>query len=229
MGYCARKDVYALGLTPEMFRRPARDVEGVTPSFGGLVLRSHGFTADTPIVLAVLSSSTLGAPAAAVPGGLTAGVVYYAQPESSDVFSLSMPGGSPIASFADSGSGIFGVIVDHGPYLDAAIDAATLVIDQYNRGHAAPIQAAVLTMVCAFLAARIYVSAHAALNPAFTEALDKPTFVSKLVDKLFEIWLTGAPIPGAVDATPDIAEEGPVLARLPGDFDLPQRCGMDVA
>lgn len=217
MAYCERTDVYALGLPAEAFARPARLLEGVTPSSGVLALRSHGLKANAPVTLAVLSSSTLGADPAALPTGLSVGVVYYAQPLGSDLFAVATaPGGSAIASFGDAGEGVFGVIVDHGLYLDAAITAAGAIINEYARAHEAPIQAEILPLVCAYLAARIYIAAHAAMNPAYAAAAEAPTWLRSLIDTLFKLWLTGAPMQKATDNTPAKVEMGAVTFKLEG-------------
>ncbi len=214
----ARAIVYALGLPPEAFARPPRLIEGVTPSNGTLALRSHGLAADAPVTLAVLSSSTLGAPAAALPTGLSTGVTYYAQlAGSSDLFTLATAaGGASIATFGDAGAGVFGIIVDHGPYLDAAIVAAEAVVNEHARAHRAPIQAAILPLVIAYLAARIYIAAHAAVNPEYAKAAEAPSWLRSLLDTLFKLWLSGAEMAGAVDADPQVAQMGPKAVRLRG-------------
>src|SRR6185312_1161860 len=123
----------------------------------------------------------------------------------------------PISAFGDSGSGVLSIVVDHGPYLDAAIEAASAVIDQYARAHAAPITSAALPFVCAFLAARIYVATHRALLPeAKAGEAEAPSWIRGLLDKLFAVWLAGAPILGATDATPTVPEMGAVLVELEG-------------
>ena len=223
MGLCTRENVYATGLPPEMFSRPPRMIEGVTPETGVFTLRSHGLKLDAPVILAVLSTSTLGATAASLPGGASAGFAYYAHPLGSDTFSLALSaGGVPIASFTDAGSGVFGVIVDHGAYLDAAIDAATAIVYQFTSAHAQPIAADVLTFVAAFVAARIYLVSHTSGNSEFAKAGEAPSWIRSLVDKLFDIWTKGAPILGAVDATPSVTDNGAALVPidLRGGFDL---------
>lgn len=216
--YCTRANVYAIGLQAEAFARPARLIEGVTADIGVLALRSHGLATDAPITFAVQSSSVLGAPAAALPAGLSTGVLYYAKPRGSDLFSAATaPGGtSTITSFGDDGAGEFGVIVDHGVYLDEAIAAATAVINEHARAHKAPIRADVLPLVCAYLASRIYLSAHAANNPAYAKAADEPSWIRKIVDGLFDLWLSGATVAGAVDETPQVAEGGAKAVQLKG-------------
>lgn len=219
--YCARQDVYAIGLAAEAFRRPPREVEGVVPSTGILTIRSHGLALDTPLTLVVESSSTLGAHAAAPPTGSAVGTLYYALPVagSSDLFQIAVaPNGSPL-TFSDVGTGIFGMVVDHGPYLDAAIVAASAILDQCARAHDPPIAAPVFPLVCAFLAVRIYVAAHTVMNPAFTKVLEGPSWLRGLLDKLFALWIAGADVVGAVDATPLLADDGAVSIELEGrDF-----------
>jgi hypothetical protein len=217
MGYCDRGAVYALGLSPEAFARPPRAIEDVNPASGTLFLRSHGLGADAPVTLAVISSSVFGADPAALPGGLVEGAAF-AQPVNSDSFRVStVAGGAPIASFADAGAGVCAIIVDHGPYLDEAIDAATTIIDAHAVAHRAPLQAAVLKVVCAFLTARIYVAAHAFGNPTFAKTTEPPEWLRSMIDRLFALWLSGAPLPaGASDGTPEVAENAAALVKLTG-------------
>ena len=218
MLYCARADVYATGLPPEAFARPPRPVEGVTPSTGTLALRAHGLALDAPITLAVLSSSTLGAPAANVPAGTSVDTVYYWRPTGSDLAQIAtaVSPAAPIASFGDSGAGLFGIVVDHGVYLDAAITMASRIIDDMARAHVGNINAAILPLVCAFLAGRIYVSTHRALIPEQKAGeAEAPSWVRTLVDRLFALWLSGADIKGATDQTVQ-ADMGPVAVRLKG-------------
>lgn len=220
MANATRQNVYALGLSPEAFARPPRELEGVVPSSGLLLLRSHGFDVDAPTVLVTLSSSVLGAPAAALPTGLTEGLTYFARPTgSSDTFALAAtPGGSPIASFADAGEGRFGALIDHGVYLDAAIASASALVESYAIAHKGPINAAILPLVEAIIATRIYVTAHAFGNPVFAKsmAFEPPDFIRKLIDELMRLWISGAPIVGATDVTPDFAEDSAVLVDLDG-------------
>jgi len=214
--YCARADVYAIGLSPEMFRRPPREIEAVDIASGTFTVRSHGLAQNAPIILAVLSSSTLGAPPATVPTGTALGTLYYAQPVSSDLFQLATsPSGSALP-ILDGGSGVFGIIVDHGVYLDAAIAAASAVIDEHARAHLPPISAPALPVVCAFLAARIYTATHVPGNPQFLAASEGPTWIRSVIDGLLKLWATGVEIVGAVDADPRVPEMGPVAVKLKG-------------
>ncbi len=230
--YCARSDVYATGLPPEAFARPPRAVEGVTPSSGVFALRSHGLSTDASVTLAVASSSTLGATAAALPAGLATGTQYYARPSGSDLFSLATAPApaAAIASFGDAGSGLFSVVVDHGVFLDAAILAASRIIDEYARAHLPPINAAILPFVCAFVAARIYVATHRALMPEQKAGeAEAPSWIRSIVDRLFALWLSGAEIQGATDADPSVADMGAVAVKLDGRGFLERDCWGDRA
>jgi len=228
--YCARSDVYATGLPPEAFARPPRPVEGVTPSSGILALRAHGLATDAPITLSVTSTSIPGGTTAALPAGLAVATQYYARPVGSDLLAVAtaVSPAAPVASFGDAGVGLFSIIVDHGLYLDAAIVAASLVIDQFARDHATPINGAIVPLLCSFLAARIYVATHRALIPEQKAGeAEAPSWIRSLLDKLFNLYLTGAPILGTTDATPDVQEAGAALIRLRrGDFDLISCDGM---
>lgn len=218
MAYSTPQDVYALGLPPEAFARPPRPLEGVTAGSGLLLLRSHGLALDAPVTFALLSSSIPGAAASVLPAGLTAGVAFFAAPVTSDSFRVATSaGGTPIASFASAGVGLFGVLVDHEAYLIAAIAAADTLIDAHARAHKAPLQAAILRMVSAFLAARIYIAAHAFGNPAFAAMAEPPPWILSLIDRLFGLWVSGSPLPaGSSDATPIVVENQAVVIELDG-------------
>lgn len=218
--YCTRADVYALGLPPEVFARPARSVGQVIPSSGTIVLRAHGLSTDAPISLSLLSTSSIpGSPAAALPGGLSAGVSYYVQPIGSDSFQLATTaGGTPIASFTDAGVGVLGILVDHGPYLDACIEDFARMIEAHLTAHRGPIVVSpVLTGINARGAADSYVGAHGAGNAILRQAYDQAGIARRRIldDRMLTAWLNGKPLPfGSVDATPTVAEGGAVAVRL---------------
>lgn len=231
MDYCTLQDVYNLGLDAQAFRSRSLASEGVVPATGTIAVSGNGLAVNAQLSLVVMSSSTLGAPAAAPPTGSAVGTPYYALPVSgsSSLFQIAAaPSGSPI-TFSDAGAGMWGILIDPTLWLSAAITAASAILDQYATGHAAPINAAIFPLVCAHLAARICAASHSAMNPAFAAALERPTMIGSLLSKLLDIWLHGAPIKGAVDATPTVADAGAILVPLGrGDFDL-MRGGLDVA
>jgi hypothetical protein len=209
--YCALQDVFNLGLDAQAFRSRALLSEGVVPSTGTITLSGNGLSLNAQVSLVVMSSSTLGAAPAAVPTGLAVGTPYYALPVSGSSMLLQLAAtqsGSPI-TFSDGGAGAWGILIDPTIWLAAAITAASLVIDQYSTAHAAPINAAVLTLVAARLAAHFCVAAHSMMSPAFSGILERPSMVDKLIRKLLDFWVEGAPIKGATDATPSIADDAP--------------------
>lgn len=123
-GYCELADVYALGLPAQAFTAAARPLDGVTIATGVLLLYGHGLSADSAVRFSIESSSLAGATAAALPGGLTAGVTYYAQPvaDSSDTFKVSATaGGATINSFTSEPVGLWALVVDPRPRLLASI------------------------------------------------------------------------------------------------------------
>lgn len=219
MAYCTRASVYALGFGPEAFARPPRLIDGVVAASGTLLLRAHGQATDTALSLAVLSSSILGAPASALPPELAQGVTYYAQPgSSSDSMQLSAtPGGAVISPFTDAGTGVFGLLIDHGAHLDRAIADATALVDAHLVAHRGPVAADVVEGVAARLAARIYVGAHGLGNAAYARAYEEVSSMRIMDERLMAGWLAGKPLPaGSTDATPTLAENGALLISLEG-------------
>jgi hypothetical protein len=217
MSYCTRADVYALGLGPEAFARPPRLVEGVVAASATVQLSAHGLSADQPITLSVQSGGgLLGMAASSLPGGLVEGVTYYAQPLSGDTFQLSTaPSIAPIASFLSGGVGVFGVFVDHGPALDAAITEADALLDAHLTAHKGPVTAPVVRGVAARISARIYVGAHGLGNPVYAKAYESVEALRIMDERLMQGWYAGRPLPaGATDASPTVPEMGAVLVTL---------------
>ena len=214
--YCARADVYALGLPSDAFSRPPRVLEGVNQAAGLFLLRAHGLVSNHPVSFAANGSTIPGLDASALPARVSPGVTYYAVPSSSDAFGVATTvGGTAIAPFSDGGNGSIGVIVDHGPYLDQAITAASKLIEAVVIAHRAPFTADVLKIVCARLSARIYVEAQAGGNLAYIKSIEASGPIQKLIDEMLELWLCGAPLPaGSTDATPLVGEDSPMLVDL---------------
>lgn len=217
--YTTRAKVYALGLPPEAFARPPRLIEAVVAGSGTFLLRAHGLAPNAPLQLGVFSESTLGAAPAALPGGagLAEGVTYYAQPgASSDAFQVAASAnGAVLSPFTDEGAGVFGILVDPGPDLDAAIGSASTLIDAHLVAHKAPVVADIVSDVCARLAARIYVGAHGLGNPVYAAAYAEIADMRIMDERLMAGWYSGRPLPaGSTDATPATAEMGAVAVNL---------------
>lgn len=217
MAYCVRANVYALGLPPEAFARPPRIVEGVDAAAGRLLVRAHGLSANDPVTLLVQSSSALGADPSALPGGLSEGVTYYAQPSGSDALTLSATaGGTSIASFADVGVGAFGFLIDVGAIIDQHIDDAAAVIEEHLTAHTGPVSAAVLAGLNARMAARSLAPALGLGNPVYAKAYESVEAMRMLDDRMLARWAAGKPVKGAADATVSTVENGAVAVVLEG-------------
>jgi hypothetical protein len=114
-GYATEFDVWALGLSAQAFATPSLSIVAVDASTGTLTIPGHACALDALLHFDVLSSSVLGATAAALPGGLALATSYYARPVdgSWDLLRLSLSaGGATISSFTDAGVGVFGITVD---------------------------------------------------------------------------------------------------------------------
>jgi len=217
MTYCARANVYALGLPPEAFARAPRLVESASPAADTLSLRAHGFATDDPVTLAVQSSSILGATAAALPAPLLEGTVYYVRASGSDVLQLAAAPGGAAINLTSAGAGIFGILRDHGTDLDAAIVQATAIINEKLIAHSGTVTAEVLTGVCAWLAATIFTSTHSSANPFVRQAIAAALApLREIYEPMLARWSAGAVVKGATDATPGTPENGAVLIELDG-------------
>lgn len=228
-----RQSLLDLGVPPPVAGRVPLLVEQVVIAAGLLFYRSHGLALDAPLTFRAISSTTLGAPPAALPSPeLVEGTVYYARPTSSDAFQVATaPSPSPpIASFAATASARFGFLVDPGAALDLAIQRAWTVVQSDCTAHGGDTAAPLLTDAARALAARFYVVTLCTGDPTKAAQYDGlARLYAEIYAPKLAAFFTGTPIRGAVDATPGIVEDGAVLVQLPrGPFDL-RRHGEDVA
>jgi hypothetical protein len=207
VAYATRTDVYKLALRAQAFVCAPRVIVEVDDDAGTLTLPGHGLSDDDPVRLSLdgAESSIIGTADPALPGGLSASTLYYAQPvaDSSDLFKLSTSvGGSPIASFTDAGAGTFGLVVDHGPALDACLVATAAIIDEHLTAHEPPIQVdpdtgvypPILVEVNAVLAGIKMLRVHGLQNPLYRDAASDLLGREKFYDGILATWLAGKPV-----------------------------------
>lgn len=230
MGKPSRSDLLTLGLPAPAAAQPPRLVEQVTIASGLLYITGHNLTTDALLSLRRVSVTTIGAVAAALPGGLSEGVAYYARPATADALQLATAASpaSAISSFSSEPVGRFAVLVDPGLALDKAIDDAWTIVHARLTAHGGDVEAPIVTLGARYLAARVYVAHLAAGDPAKAASFDGLTRVwESEVKPLFEAYFKGTPVRGGTDETPDTLENAAVLVELQGSepFDL---CGGEV-
>jgi hypothetical protein len=186
-------------------------VEQANDSAGLLFYRAHGLGLDYPLTFRSISSTTLGAPPSSLPGGLSEGTTYYARPVTPDSFAVAtaVSPAAQIASFSGAAVGRFGYMVDPGVALDQAIAKAWNLVQSDCTAHGGDVDAPILTDAAAALAARLYVAALCAGDPAKGASYDG---ISKLYAEIYApklaAYFAGASIRNAVDTTPTVAENG---------------------
>ena len=202
-----RSDVLTLGLPPPAAASPGMLVERADAATGLIYYRAHGLSDGDALTLRLSSSTTTGAPATALPGGLAEGTVYEAVPATGDAFRVRLAGGSTKTSFSSAGSGRFSILLDPWPALDAAIDRAWTLIHARCTAHGGDVSAQIVTDACAALAVQLYIAATTAQDPAKKDSyagLD--ALWERTYQPLLDAWLRGVPVRGATDATPSVSE-----------------------
>ena len=211
-----RQSVLDFGLPPPVAARTPQLVESTVDGSGLLLARGHGLALDAPLSLRAISSTTLGATPSSLPVPLAEGVTYYARPSSSDAFALAT-GASPttaIASFSAPAVGRFGYVLDFRAALDRAIEKAWTLVQSDCTAHGGDVDAPLLTDAAAALAARLYIAVLCAGDPTKLASYDgiaglyQEVYAPKLA-----AFFSGVPVRGGSDATPALAENGPVLVR----------------
>ncbi len=113
------QDIFTLGPPAQAYAPRPRAIETADPDTGVLTLTMHGLFAGSRLRFSVEGSGTAGSPDAALPEGLSASLVYEADPvdDSTDLFRVAPVGGSVITEFGDAGLGVYSIIVDVGSTL----------------------------------------------------------------------------------------------------------------
>ena len=225
MAFATPADVFALGLAPAAFKSTPRTIEAADSTSGILTLSSNGLALGTLARFSVEGQSAHGAPANALPGGLSLSTMYTAAPYlgSGDQFQVAPVGGSLVTSFTSAPVGPFALVVDSMAALLLALDVWTGIIEDTVIAMAPPILPDAvtgryhrkLTTACAHLAARNFATALGLANPNYADSmrdfLTGP--LAKMVDKWMDEWRAGVPLsPTPIDQTPNFADNGPRAA-----------------
>lgn len=224
-----RQSLYDFGLPPPAAASPPYLVERTVDASGLIFFRGHGLSLDAPISFRCVSSSTLGDTPSSLPAPLAEGVIYYARPSTPDAFALATAASpaSAIAAFTDAAIGRFSWLCDPGAGLDAAIGKAWTVVQSDCTAHGGDVDAPLLTDAAGALAIRLYVAATCAGDPEKAASYDGLTALyAEIYAPKLAAFFSGAPVRGAADADPAVANNGPRRIVLPrGPFRAPCQPG----
>ena len=225
MAFATPADVYDAGLPPAAFKSSPRTIEAADTTTGILTLSCNGLASGALLRFSVEGQGTLGGATNALPGGLSLSVVYAASPVSgsSDLFRVAPVDGALITSFSAAPVGPFAIIVDTAAQVTKLLRIWTGVISDCLITSASPIEPDPTTglyhekliLACAHLVARHFATVLGLANPNYRESmsafLEGP--IAKMVDGWLVEWRSGVPlIPTPIDATPDVADNGPLAS-----------------
>jgi len=217
--YATLAQIYDKGLPAEAFVARPRQIEAVDPATGVLTLRGHGLFDGYQIELFVEGSPVYGYPSAALPAGLSASIVYEAEPVSgsSNLFRVRPVNGSAITSFADSGSGVFSLVVDRARAVNEIAIGQTAIMDDALTAHAPPIPPnpitglydEILVEVCAQKTAIRAAAVFGLADASYQRSLDELVRQASEHQAILARWVAGRPINVRPDdQTPTIPENG---------------------
>lgn len=208
MAYSTLDDVFLLGLSAQAFVILARPFDAVDAASATIRLRAHGLTVKDVITFEVTEGGAL-------PTGISAFTKYYPIPLTGDLFRVATTeNGTPIASWADAGSG-WSVQIDTARRILAHNEEAASEIDEHLTAHKPPIQPdpvtgklpQVLIGLNARMTARAAVISLDMDNEAYRVPRDRLIEREAADMKLLAEWEAGKPIqPRPTDGTPQVAE-----------------------
>jgi hypothetical protein len=201
-------DVFLLGLSAQAFVVLARPVDAADAATATIRLKGHGLTTLDVITFEVTEGGALQT-------GISAFTPYYPIPITADLFRIALtPNGTPIASWADAGSG-WSVQVDTTRRILAHNEQCAAQIDEHLTAHKPPIGVdlttgkypQVLVGLNARMTARAAVISLAIENEAYRVPRDRLMEREEADMKMLKDWEEGKPIqPRPTDGTPAIAE-----------------------
>lgn len=131
--YATRQDFYTFGLPAAACVPDSRSLASVDASSSTFELPGHGFVESD-----VLRFVALGA-GAALPAGLSAGLLYGAFPIGSDLFQATW-NGAPV-TITTSGAGVIAVVEEIGPKIDRILEARSSYVDANAIAYTPPFRA----------------------------------------------------------------------------------------
>jgi hypothetical protein len=226
LAYSTLDDVFLLGLSAQAFVVLARPFDAADAASATIRLKAHGLTVLDVITFEVTEGGAL-------PTGISAFTPYYPIPITADLFRVALtPNGTPIASWADEGSG-WSVQVDTTRRILAHNEECAAEIDEHLTAHKPPIQRdpvtgkypQVLVGLNARMTARAAVISLAIENDAYRVPRDRLMEREVADVKMVTDWEAGKPIqPRPTDETPAIAENSArATAGVPIDW---RNCGV---
>lgn len=182
--YCSPGDLYAHGLPRGSVPNPGHQVAAVDTATNALTIDVHGLDSDTALEFRAEAGGTL-------PGGITAGVTYYALPLTESTFAVSATQGGAAVDITSSGTPgrILAIVRLSIPEIISGMSRA---IDDMLPGHVVPIEGDVppiVRMTCAELAAEKVLALTGGPSKGLMTIFDA-------AKKRLEQWAKGVPIRG---------------------------------
>lgn len=226
MAYSTLDDVFLLGLSAQAFVVLPRPVDAVDAATASIRLQAHGL-ATTDVITFVPTEG------GALPTGISAFTPYYPVPITADLIRVATtPNGTPIASWADAGTG-WSIQVDTTRRILAHNEQCAAQIDEHLTAHKPPIQRdpvtnkypQVLVGLNARMTARAAVISLAIENDAYRVPRDRLMEREEADMKMLTDWEGGKPIqPRPTDETPSVAENSAIaMSGIPIDW---RNCGV---
>lgn len=213
-----RADFYRFGLRRDVLLPRLRTVAAVDADADTITVPSNGWTGSEYLTFSVVPAS---ATTPVLPGGIGASTVYRPLPVegSSSLAKLSLTeGGSPI-DITGAGDGAFQVEEDLGPLIDSFLETwqarVEAVMPAHRRPLADPLPRDVVWVICKRAAYDMAVT-HTLVTPSYWEQ-NRETIAAQDADAKARMdqWRKGEADVDAIDATPDVLENGAV-SILPG-------------
>ena len=226
MAYSTLDDVFLLGLSAQAFVVLARPFDAVDAASATVRLEAHGLTTKDVVTFEVTEGGEL-------PTGVSAFVPFYPIPITADLVRFATtPNGTPIASWADAGTG-WKIKVDTTRRILAHNEEEAARIDEHLTAHKPPIQLdpstgkypQVLVGLNARMTARAAAISLAIENEAYRVPRDRLMEREEADMKMLADWQAGKPIqPRPTDETPSIAENSArAFSGIPIDW---RNCGV---
>lgn len=218
--YLSRQEFFTFGLPSKAFVSTPLVVASADATADVLEVPSHGFS-EGDRARVVVNAGGGGLPAGVLPAGLSPSILYFAKVGDlgSDMLQLSLTNGGAAVDFTDAGSAVFSIVPDFGAKLDAALEAISRHGDQSLLSHSTPLAVAPTHFkmwLAEILAYRLSVSAGL-IDPQYAKDPALATRAQEAQRRLNDLG-EGELLDGAVDGTPDVADDGAVA------WGEPDRC-----
>lgn len=181
--YCTEGDLYKSGLPRGGLPNPGRLISAINATTNLFTLDGHGFVADDVLVFRAEDGGSM-------PSPLVAGTSYYAKPVTDSTFQVAAAGGGAAIDLSTAGAS---VVVTIDLDLDAAIEWASALIEDFVPAHLVPLSAPYPTIVIATTADLAVARLLAGTAQAQAQIADKIAAAQKLLER----WAKSYPIRGA--------------------------------